>query len=422
MLLRKLSIFGFKSFADKTELHFGDGMTAVIGPNGCGKSNVVDAVRWVFGEQKASTLRSDTMQDVIFSGSEKRQPLNFAEVTLTISNVNGVLPVEYNEVAITRRIFRSGDSEYLLNKIPSRLRDIQNMFLDTGIGTTAYTTIENSMINKILSDKADERRILFEEAAGIGKYKQRVRESQRKLDHTRQDLVRINDRVQEKDRYARMLCRQVEKAQRYKQYFDDLLKLEVGYENRRYRMLSQAIDGHKRAIAGFEATTETLRARIAAEESHIASKELTKTEKETEVQIASRNVSETSDRINALDREISVSKQSLSLLKQSITRFDQEIEDFDAQNSQKKEFLNNIEISLISRQTQLQEHSGKFECAGNELKDFENQIAAQKEKADELSVQQLNIVHSAGQKHKELSNCQKNKRSDVWRINGKSIA
>ena len=163
MILRKLSIFGFKSFADKTEIQFGTGMTAVVGPNGCGKSNVVDAIRWVFGEQKASMLRSSNMNDVIFSGTQKRQPLNLAEVTLVIENNKGVLPVEYRDISITRRIYRSGESEYRLNKVPCRLRDIHNLFLDTGIGSSAYTTIENTMINSILSDKAEERRTLFEE-------------------------------------------------------------------------------------------------------------------------------------------------------------------------------------------------------------------------------------------------------------------
>jgi chromosome segregation protein len=150
MILRKLSIYGFKSFADKIELEFGEGMTAVIGPNGCGKSNVVDAIRWVFGEQKASLLRSSNMADVIFSGTQSRQPLNVAEVTLTIENNKKILPVEYRDVSITRRIYRSGESEYLINKTQCRLRDIQNLFLDTGVGSSAYTTIENTMINSIL--------------------------------------------------------------------------------------------------------------------------------------------------------------------------------------------------------------------------------------------------------------------------------
>ncbi|MFW5960259.1 MAG: AAA family ATPase, partial [Chitinivibrionales bacterium] len=151
MVLKKLKIFGFKSFADKTEVSFGDGMTAIVGPNGCGKSNIMEAIRWVFGEQKSSALRSGSMQDVIFSGSQKRQALNVAEVTLVIENSKGLLPVQYSEVSITRRLYRNGDSEYMINNNMCRLKDIQNLFLDTGVGSAGYTIIENSMISRILS-------------------------------------------------------------------------------------------------------------------------------------------------------------------------------------------------------------------------------------------------------------------------------
>ncbi len=408
MILRKLSIFGFKSFADKTELYFGDGITAVVGPNGCGKTNVVDAIRWVFGEQKTSVLRSVHMQDVIFSGTEKRQPLNLAEVTLTILNTKGILPVEYNEIAITRRIFRSGDSEYLVNRTVCRLRDIHNLFLDTGVGSNAYTTIENSMINRILSDKAEERRILFEEAAGIGKYKQRIRESQRKLDRTKQDLLRINDRVQEKERYVRMLGRQVEKAKRYKQYHDDLQALEVGFENHRYRVLEETLHERRRALAELESEIETLKARIATGESRIEEIELAKVEKENEVQIAGRNVAEASERINATDREISLSDQNISILKQNVTRFKNELESFESQNTEKNELLANIETSMISRETQLEELAVKVENARKALEDFDAQVFKQRMLVDDLATQQLNCVHATGEKQKELSNCKTN--------------
>ncbi len=408
MILRKLSIFGFKSFADKTELCFSEGMTAVVGPNGCGKTNVVDAIRWVFGEQKTSVLRSAHMQDVIFSGSEKRQPLNMAEVTLTISNTRGILPVEYNEVAITRRIFRSGDSDYLINRTACRLRDIHNLFLDTGVGSNAYTTIENSMINRILSDKAEERRILFEEAAGIGKYKQRIKESQRKLDRTRQDLLRINDRVQEKERYVRMLGRQVEKAKRYKQYHDDLQALEVGFENRRYTMLEEKLKEIRRMLAEMDSEIATLKAKVAAGETRIEKMELSKVEKENEVQIAGRNVSDASERINALEREVSVSQQSVSILKQNVTRFENELESFDSQNNEKKDILSNIEKSIISRETQLEEMAGKVTEARDALSAFDARMQEQRQYRDELAVQQLNCVRMIGEKQRELSTVKTN--------------
>ncbi len=408
MILRKLSIFGFKSFADKIEMRFGEGITAVIGPNGCGKSNVVDAIRWVFGEQKASMLRSANMQDVIFSGTQKRAQLNMAEVTLTIQNNKGLLPTEYREVAITRRIYRSGDSEYRINKSPCRLRDIHNMFLDTGVGSNAYTTIENGMINKILSDKAEERRILFEEAAGIGKYKQRIRESHRKLDRTRQDLLRINDRVQEKDRYVRMLARQVEKAKRYKSYRDDLLALEVGYENRRYTSLTEKMNNRRSRLSELVQEYETIRARIAAVESRVEKKEIAKVEKENDLQIASQNVTQMSEKINGIDREISMTMQSLSFLHENVRRFEQESNSFDEQMEEKRNLLGSIERSIIERESQLSEHVSRVDGAQNELSEFDARVAGQKEQVDELAQQQLALIQGVGEKQRALSALQTN--------------
>ncbi|MFW6245355.1 MAG: chromosome segregation SMC family protein, partial [Fibrobacterota bacterium] len=347
MILRKLSIYGFKSFADKTELRFGEGMTAVIGPNGCGKSNVVDAIRWVFGEQKASQLRSSSMQEVIFSGTQKRQPLNMAEVSLTIENNKKILPVEYNEVSISRRIYRSGESEYRINKVPCRLRDIHSLFLDTGVGSSAYTTIENSMINAILSDKAEERRVLFEEAAGIGKYKQRRKESQRQLERTRQDLLRINDKVQEADRQVRMLARHVEKAKRYKSYFEDLKSLEVGYENRRYITFTNNMNERKAFLADAEGRREVLRAQIATLESRIEKMQMAALEKEKELEIASRNVGEANEKIIRIDRDISVTMERLSNLKQNVSRFDQDVLTLEKQVEESALLKTQIEKSII---------------------------------------------------------------------------
>ncbi|MFC1629357.1 AAA family ATPase, partial [Gemmatimonadota bacterium] len=171
MRLSKLTIFGFKSFADKVEIHIGEGMTAVVGPNGCGKTNIVDALKWVIGEQKPTSIRGKTMEDVIFNGSSTRKPLGFAEVVLTIENTENLLPIDVPEVNITRRLFRSGESEYLINNRQCRLRDIHDLFMDSGIGNNSYTVIQQEMVDVIISDKAEERRAIFEEAAGIQKYK-----------------------------------------------------------------------------------------------------------------------------------------------------------------------------------------------------------------------------------------------------------
>ena len=197
MYLEKLKIFGFKSFAKKATFDFMPGITGVVGPNGCGKSNVVDAIRWVLGEQKAGTLRSDRMENVIFNGAKTQKPLGMAEVSLVIQNTMNVLPVEYSEVVITRRLFRSGESQYLLNNSPCRLKDINDLLMDTGLAPDAYSVIELSMVESILNGKAEDRRRIFEEAVGITKYKQRRKLTLRKLDATEQDLIRLADIITE---------------------------------------------------------------------------------------------------------------------------------------------------------------------------------------------------------------------------------
>ena len=176
MHLKKLEIVGFKSFLNKTKLKFEPGVTAVVGPNGCGKSNIVDAIKWVLGEQSSKSMRSSSMQDVIFNGTEKQDPVNLAEVSLTLSNVDRSLPVDYDEVIISRRLFRSGESEYLLNKTPVRLTDIRNLLMGTGIGTSSYSIVEQGKMDMILSSKPEDRRYIFEEASGITKYKAKKNE------------------------------------------------------------------------------------------------------------------------------------------------------------------------------------------------------------------------------------------------------
>ncbi|MFA6618231.1 MAG: chromosome segregation protein SMC [Candidatus Neomarinimicrobiota bacterium] len=227
MFISKLEIVGFKSFATKTVLQFGKGVTAVIGPNGCGKSNVVDAIRWVMGEQKTHLLRSESMVDIIFSGSKHRKPLNYAEVNLNIHNDDGKLGLAYTDVQVGRRLYRDGSSEYLLNEVPVRLKDIQNLFVDTGLGSNAYSVIELKMVEEILNEDKSQRKHLFEEAAGINKYKSQRRSAKRKLDATQEDLARLEDIIYEIDSNVRSLKRQLGRYERYEVYAEELQKLEI---------------------------------------------------------------------------------------------------------------------------------------------------------------------------------------------------
>jgi chromosome segregation protein len=215
MLLSKLEIKGFKSFGDKMVIHFDKGITGVVGPNGCGKSNVVDAIRWVLGEQKTRLLRSDKMENVIFNGTKNRKPSNLAEVSLTFENTKNLLPTEYTHVTITRRYYRSGDSEYQINGVTCRLKDITNLFMDTGINSNSYAIIELKMIDELLNDKNNSRRDLFEEAAGISKFKSRKKETLRKLEDTDGDLARVEDLLYEIEKNLKSLEKQAKQASKY---------------------------------------------------------------------------------------------------------------------------------------------------------------------------------------------------------------
>ena len=239
MYLSKLELHGFKSFADRTVLHFDAGITAIVGPNGCGKSNIVDALRWVIGEQRTRILRSDKMENVIFNGASQRKPLGMSEVLLTIENNRHILPARYDEVQLGRRLYRSGDSEYAMNGVTCRLRDIMDLFMDTGMGAGAYSVIELKMIDEILSENTDDRRRLFEEAAGITKYKVRRRQTLGRLDATRNDLERIRDITDEIAKQVRSLKRQAGQAERYKKARNRLREIELALASIEYARLTE---------------------------------------------------------------------------------------------------------------------------------------------------------------------------------------
>ena len=227
MYLKSLEVQGFKSFPDKTLIRFGDDITAIVGPNGSGKSNISDAILWVMGEQSTKTLRGAKMEDVIFGGTQKRSAVGFAEATLTLDNTDRALPYDADEVMITRRYYRSGDSEYYINRQSARLRDINEMFMDTGLGKEGYSNIGQGRIDEILSLKSADRREIFEEAAGISKYRHRKEETERKLAHTEDNLLRIGDKVSELELQLEPLKEQSEKAKRYLEFKDELQGVEV---------------------------------------------------------------------------------------------------------------------------------------------------------------------------------------------------
>ena len=257
MYLKGIELLGFKSFADKTRLTFEPGVTSVVGPNGSGKSNISDAIRWVMGEMSAKSLRGSNMQDVIFAGTQARKPLGFAQVSLTLDNADHALAIEYGEVTVTRRVYRSGESEYYINGAPCRLKDIHELFMDTGLGRDGYSIIGQGKVNEIISGKADDRRGIFDEAAGISKYRYRKEEAERKLRHTDENLVRVNDIVAELSSQVEPLFRQSQKARQYLDLREEMKKLEVN-------VFMQTVDKLKLDISGtakdFGVVTEQLSA------------------------------------------------------------------------------------------------------------------------------------------------------------------
>jgi chromosome segregation protein len=250
MKLRSLRLHGFKSFADATTIEFHDGITAVVGPNGCGKSNISDAIRWVLGEQRPSAIRGAKMEEAIFQGTVGRRPVNRGSVALTVSNEDGALPVPFAEVELGRQVFRDGGSEYSINRSTCRLRDVIDLCRDTGLGANAYSIIENRMIDSILSDRAEERRALFEEAAGIGKYKDRRKAATRRLERAEMDLQRLEDVISEVQSKVRSLARQKGKAQRYHEYRQRRLDVEVA-------VVRHQLDTLRHRLAGVEKSLES---------------------------------------------------------------------------------------------------------------------------------------------------------------------
>ncbi len=269
MYLKSLNVVGFKSFADRTTLEFHRGITAIVGPNGCGKSNVLDSIRWVLGEQSAKALRGGEMKDVIFSGTETRPPLGMAEVSLTFGDCEEQLGVAYNEVTITRRVFRDGASEYEINKTPCRLRDIHSLFMDTGIGRTAYSIMEQGKIDQILSSRPEDRRAIFEEAAGITKYKSQKKEALRKLENTEANLVRLADIIREVKRQIGSLQRQAGKARRYQASFEELSTLETKFGRHQFETYSGTIGKLQAELDGTRQRQEELDLGVADQEQRV---------------------------------------------------------------------------------------------------------------------------------------------------------
>lgn len=332
MKLKSLDIYGFKSFADRVHVEFNEGITAIVGPNGSGKSNVADAIRWVLGEQSAKSLRGGHMQDIIFSGTQIRKPLGFAEVSLNFDNTDRILPIQYSEISVTRRLFRSGESEYYINRTSCRLKDILELFMDTGIGKEGYSIIGQGRIDELLSMKGEERRKVFEEAAGIVKYKTRRTESERKLSKTRDNIIRVEDILGEIENQIGPLERQSFVAKEYLQIKEQLKRFEINefilkYQDYKTQIsglsdststLEQDIDKHKSDVAGLEEMQINLKKKL--EEAYARAKEL------NEERIAQAQTGEEARTQMAVVRErMEAARRDIERLKSELAQVEEQI-------------------------------------------------------------------------------------------------
>jgi chromosome segregation protein len=367
MYLKNLTVFGFKSFADKTPLNFQPGVTAIVGPNGCGKSNVSDSVRWVLGEQSAKALRGGEMADVIFNGTDGRKPMGMAEVSLTLGGVAeenlraAGVEVAYDEVTLTRRIFRDGASEYFLNKVPCRLKDIQQLFMGTGVGRTSYSILAQGHITQILSSKPDDRRIIFEEAAGITKFKSQKKESLRKLEYTEQNLLRIADLIREVKRQIGSLQRQAGKARRYKQISLELQHLETQLARHQFDVLLAEIDERTSAAAKLRDEIETGSAEVLRSEDEIKQLRERLMELEHEVSAQQQRGLELKGEAERHESRIQFNEERLRELESQNSRALADIAQAEERCHAANEELTNVQQHLAKSEAALADHKQALE-------------------------------------------------------------
>ncbi|HWP49378.1 MAG TPA: chromosome segregation protein SMC [Candidatus Limnocylindrales bacterium] len=373
MYLEEIILSGFKSFPEKIHLTLPPGITVIVGPNGCGKSNLIDAVRWALGEQSAKHMRGDSMEDVIFNGNKNRKPLGMAEVSLRFVDPAGVLPLEYSEILITRRVFRSGEGEYFLNKKPCRLRDIQELFMDTGIGARAYSIAEQGKIDLIIHAKPEERRALIEEAAGITKYKARKKATLEKLEATRLNLTRVQDIILEVQRQLESVKRQVKKAERYQSYLNEIKALQTRLYRSRYRALGEKLEQSTLLL-------QTLQGEVAQLKTEISALQEEAIQKREKLQKAEENLNTIRQQLQGVSSTIQLHEAKLEQLRQQL--LDQKIilEKGD-------EILSRLRKEQEETEEEIQAQKTQWEELSQEITHYQRNLESQEESVKILNFQ-----------------------------------
>jgi chromosome segregation protein len=373
MQLSKLEIKGFKSFADRIMINFDEGITGIVGPNGCGKSNVVDSIRWVLGEQKTSALRSEKMENVIFNGTSQRPAQQMAEVSLTINNTKNILPTEYSQVTITRRLYRSGESEYLLNGVACRLKDITNLFLDTGVASNSYAIIELGMVDDILNDRDNSRRALFEEAAGISKFKKRKKETLKKLEDTDADLERVEDLLFEIEKNMKSLEKQAKQTEQY-------YKIKEDYKEKSIQLAKVVVNKQKDKFSAVTKQVESesdrktkLTAEIAEKEAIIEKSKAELILKEKTLSSRQKSINEFVSKIRQYESEKQIKNERLRSLNDRIANLRDQIDQDKKSNERARFSIQSLESERDAAQAILNEITAKVDALRNE---YETQKAS----------------------------------------------
>ncbi len=403
MQLKKIVLCGFKSFADHTEFTFDRGVTVIVGPNGCGKSNVVDAVKWVLGEQSAKSLRGGQMLDVIFNGSNSRKSMGMAEVTLVFSNTRHLLNTDLDEVAVTRKLYRSGESEYLLNNSPCRLRDIREMFMDTGIGADAYSIIEQGKVEVLLQSSKQDRRAIFEEAAGISKYKARKKEAIRKLERTDQNLLRLMDLIEELEKRLRSIKYQAGKARNYQSYTERLKELRLNQFLSEFHQLQndadqiqQQIEENQEQILTISSELQRAQNRLSLLDSEIDSADTQIREHENILLQCTSQISNQEDRIDMGRKRCDELEQIVQRSRQQMQSLRQRIQILHQQSEQDQADMEAAQRQLQNQQQELEQVQQARQQQALELNEYRAQL-------DDEKSGLIDIVRRTAQLHNEIN-------------------
>jgi len=403
MYLKKITLFGFKSFPDKVHFDFSAGVTCIVGPNGCGKSNLVDAFKWVLGEQSAKLLRGRQMTDMIFNGSATRRSSGMAQIELLFDNADRKLPTDHDEIRVTRKLYRSGESEYLINNETARLKDIRDLFLDTGIGADSYSIIEQGRVSRLLDAGTDERRAIFEEAAGIARYKSRKKEAERKLERTGQNLLRVDDIIEEVQRRLRSVKLQATKARKFQEYDARLRELRAGFSLAEYHRLTGSIDGLRRGLDAGSDESTAIRTSIDRNEAEAAKLAELVNQVTQELSATEQEYMRTNAQIAAHEERIDASQKRIDEQKSNLERVDARLAQARQQREQHELHLTEVQKTAAELQAETHELEGRIRELWDGDRRLSTELAEERARLEDEKAGLVDLIRRSTQVRNEIN-------------------